>query len=60
MISGRTRAGFQAEAWTSGSWGETGRPFADASNEFGEGGYIAPTRGEGMMKLQTIGEVYGR
>jgi len=31
-----------------------------AWNEFGEGGIVAPTRGEGMMKLDAIREVFGR
>ena len=30
-----------------------------AWNEFGEGGFIAPTRGEGTMKLECIREVFG-
>lgn len=30
-----------------------------AWNEFGEGGYIAPTAGEGYMKLEAIREVFG-
>jgi len=30
-----------------------------AWNEFGEGGYIAPTAGEGYMKLEGIKEVFG-
>jgi hypothetical protein len=30
-----------------------------AWNEFGEGGIVAPTRGEGMMKLQAIRLVFG-
>ncbi len=29
-----------------------------AWNEFGEGGIVAPTRGEGSMKLEAIGEVF--
>jgi hypothetical protein len=31
-----------------------------AWNEYGEGGFVAPTRGEGWMKLQAIREVFGR
>ena len=31
-----------------------------AWNEFGEGGIVAPTRGEGAMKLDAICEVFGR
>lgn len=31
-----------------------------AWNEFGEGGYLAPTKGEGAMKLEAIREVFGR
>jgi len=31
-----------------------------AWNEFGEGGIMAPTAGEGHMKLQTIAKVFGR
>jgi hypothetical protein len=31
-----------------------------AWNEFGEGGILAPTRGEGYMKLKAIAEVFGR
>jgi len=31
-----------------------------AWNEFGEGGFIAPTKGEGAMKLDVIREVFGR
>jgi hypothetical protein len=31
-----------------------------AWNEFGEGGIVAPTQGEGMMKLEAIAEVFGR
>jgi hypothetical protein len=31
-----------------------------AWNEFGEGGFIAPTRGEGQSKLEAIREVFGR
>jgi predicted amidohydrolase len=31
-----------------------------AWNEFGEGGFLAPTRGEGYMKLGAIQEVFGR
>ena len=30
-----------------------------AWNEFGEGGMVAPTRGDGYMKLETIREVFG-
>jgi hypothetical protein len=30
-----------------------------AWNEFGEGGFVAPTKGEGYMKLKAIEEVYG-
>jgi len=30
-----------------------------AWNEFGEGGFVAPTRGEGMMKLEAIQQVFG-
>ena len=30
-----------------------------AWNEFGEGGIVAPTRGEGMTKLSAIAEVFG-
>jgi hypothetical protein len=30
-----------------------------AWNEFGEGGFIAPTKGEGTMKLEVIKEVFG-
>jgi hypothetical protein len=30
-----------------------------AWNEFGEGGIVAPTRGDGYMKLETIQEVFG-
>ncbi len=30
-----------------------------AWNEFGEGGFVAPTRGEGTMKLEVIREVFG-
>lgn len=30
-----------------------------AWNEFGEGGIVAPTRGDGHMKLETIREVFG-
>jgi hypothetical protein len=29
-----------------------------AWNEFGEGGIVAPTRGEGLMKLEAIREVF--
>jgi hypothetical protein len=28
-------------------------------NEFGEGGMVAPTRGDGYMKLECIREVFG-
>ena len=31
-----------------------------AWNEFGEGGILAPTHGEGFMKLRAIAEVFGR
>ena len=31
-----------------------------AWNEFGEGGIVAPTRGDGYMKLETIAEVFGK
>jgi hypothetical protein len=31
-----------------------------AWNEFGEGGFLAPTKGEGAMKLRAIQEVFGR
>ena len=31
-----------------------------AWNEFGEGGIVAPTRGDGAMKLEAIEEVFGR
>jgi len=31
-----------------------------AWNEFGEGGFVAPTKGEGYMKLEAIAEVFGR
>lgn len=31
-----------------------------AWNEFGEGGFIAPTKGEGAMKLDVIREVFGQ
>ncbi len=31
-----------------------------AWNEFGEGGIVAPTQGEGMMKLEGIREVFGK
>lgn len=31
-----------------------------AWNEFGEGGIVAPTKGEGMMKLEAIERVFGR
>ncbi len=31
-----------------------------AWNEFGEGGFVAPTKGEGYMKLKAIQEVFGR
>ena len=31
-----------------------------AWNEFGEGGIVAPTRGDGYMKLESIGTVFGR
>jgi hypothetical protein len=41
---GTTRKAFTIYAW----------------NEFGEGGYVAPTRGEGRMKLEGIAEVFGR
>jgi hypothetical protein len=30
-----------------------------AWNEFGEGGIVAPTRGDGYMKLETIRGVLG-
>jgi hypothetical protein len=30
-----------------------------AWNEFGEGGFVAPTHGEGFMKLECIREVFG-
>jgi hypothetical protein len=30
-----------------------------AWNEFGEGGIVAPTKGEGMMKLEAIRDVFG-
>ncbi|MCL5270216.1 MAG: hypothetical protein M1457_06640 [bacterium] len=30
-----------------------------AWNEFGEGGFVAPTRGDGYMKLECIREVFG-
>jgi len=30
-----------------------------AWNEFGEGGIVAPTKGDGMMKLEAIREVFG-
>ena len=30
-----------------------------AWNEFGEGGIVAPTRGEGYLKLEAIREVFG-
>jgi len=42
------RDGTVARAFTIYAW-----------NEFGEGGIVAPTRGEGMMKLQGIAEVFG-
>ena len=31
-----------------------------AWNEFGEGGIVAPTAGQGSMKLEAIREVFGR
>jgi predicted amidohydrolase len=31
-----------------------------AWNEFGEGGFLAPTKGEGTMKLRAIRDVFGR
>ena len=31
-----------------------------AWNEFGEGGIVAPTNGEGAMKLETITKIFGR
>ena len=31
-----------------------------AWNEFGEGGIVAPTRGDGTMKIDVIAEVFGR
>ena len=31
-----------------------------AWNEFGEGGMVAPTRGEGYLKLEAIADVFGR
>ena len=31
-----------------------------AWNEYGEGGIVAPTRGDGSMKLEAIREVFGR
>ena len=31
-----------------------------AWNEFGEGGILAPTQGDGHMKLDTIAKVFGR
>lgn len=31
-----------------------------AWNEFGEGGIVAPTHGDGYMKLETIAEVFGK
>jgi hypothetical protein len=30
-----------------------------AWNEFGEGGVVAPTQGEGAMKLEAINDVFG-
>lgn len=42
--------------------GLAGRPALTiyAWNEFGEGGFVAPTRGEGYMKLEAIRDVFGR
>ena len=31
-----------------------------AWNEYGEGGIMAPTQGDGFMKLDTIAKVFGR
>ena len=31
-----------------------------AWNEYGEGGFVAPTRGDGYMKLKTIEQVFRR
>jgi hypothetical protein len=33
---------------------------ADAWNEYGEGGILSPTQGDGYMKLDTIADVFGR
>lgn len=43
LADGRRRKAFSIYAW----------------NEFGEGGFVAPTKGEGYMKLQAIREVFG-
>ncbi|MCX5658442.1 MAG: hypothetical protein NTW19_01815 [Planctomycetota bacterium] len=56
----------QAKTQPSGRWGIP-RPDGTieqaftiyAWNEFGEGGIVAPTRGEGAMKLEGIREVFG-
>lgn len=43
-----------------GADGKTVKAFTIyAWNEFGEGGIVAPTRGEGYMKLEAIKEVFG-
>jgi hypothetical protein len=31
-----------------------------AWNEFGEGGIVAPTRGDGTMKLEALRQVFGK
>ena len=33
---------------------------AQAWNEFAEGGIVAPTRGQGYMMVEAIGEVFGK
>ncbi len=43
LANGRRQKSFLIYAW----------------NEYGEGGFIAPTRGEGTMKLEAIREVFG-
>jgi hypothetical protein len=44
LPNGRCQTAFTIYAW----------------NEYGEGGFVAPTKGEGYMKLKAIQEVFGR
>ena len=44
LPNGQLQSGFTIYAW----------------NEFGEGGFVAPTKGEGFMKLRAIQEVFDR